>query len=479
MVLINLKIAIIGGGISGLACAHRLCELRDAAHSNLEIFLFEAGLRLGGTIQTQVHDGFVVERGADAFLSEKPEALELAKHLGIENEIIGTCPDNRRSFILQSGRLVPVPPGFYLIAPSDLVAFLKTPLFSLSGKFRMMMEPFIPMKNIEDETVADFVRRRLGKECLERVAQPMLAGIYTGDPEKLGMASTVPRFLEFERKYGSVLRGLFAEKQKREKKIEVSGPRYSLFLSFKKGMATLVDSLAQNLSGVTIRLNSQVKEIVRESASKKWRVVFSSGEGRTMDAVVLALPAHAISRILEKTEPFLASALGAVPYESVATVNLAYKKQEVGHALDGFGFVVPKAEANAILAASFSSRKFEGRAPVGCVLIRAFVGGAFGKRFWEMEDFELLREVRREIEQVLRITGAPVFSLLSRYPRAMIQYPPGYPRKIEQMKQMFRQTQGLYGAGPVFASAGTPDCIRQGQETAGEIFKDFSERKPS
>ncbi len=471
----NYKVAIIGGGISGLACAHRLLELKEENRTDLEIFLFEGSTRLGGTIETEVRDGFVLEKGPDSFISEKPFAVLLSNRLGIDGQIIGTRNENRKSFVLRNGKLIPVPQGFYLIAPTDIKGFLGTPLFSFPGKIRMMLEPFISKRDGDaDESVGSFIRRRLGKECLERVAQAMLAGIYTGDPDKLSLKCTIPKFLELENKYGSVIRGLMQErKKKKESLMGASGPRYSLFLSYKNGMEILTRAIIKRLSGISIRLNSKIKEITYDRLDSQWKIFLSSGEIRSMNAVILALPAYAAADILGKMEPDVSSKLKEIPYESVATLNLAYKKEGIRHALDGFGFVVPAIKKNPFVAVSFSSQKFENRAPSDFVLLRAFIGGAFGRDFWEMEDAELKNLVKAKLSEILGISNGPLFSVLSRYPKSMIQYPLGHLESIALIKDQMGKHSGLCCIGPAFGAVGIPDCIKEAEENAKNVFNKF------
>jgi oxygen-dependent protoporphyrinogen oxidase len=334
------RVVIVGGGISGLAAAHRLLEL---GLSQTQIVLVEASGRLGGTLETTVRDGFLLERGPDSFISEKPEAVALAKRLGLESRLIQTNEQFRRSFIVRNGGLRPVPEGFQLMAPSRVWPFLTTDIFSLAGKLRMAADLFLPRENgKEDESLASFVRRRLGREALERMAQPMVGGIYTADPETLSLRATLPRFLDMERDHRSLILAMMRQKQRPG----TSGARYSLFLSFDDGMKVLVNALADLVSNV--RLKTRIREI--EFNSGTWRIKADSGETFEADAVCLAVPAYTAATLLENVNAGLASKLNSIKYASSATINLAYPRAAIKHPLDGFGFVVPFIEKRSLLA---------------------------------------------------------------------------------------------------------------------------------
>src|SRR3989338_8856849 len=466
------KVAVIGGGISGLVCVFKLLELKEQNKKDFEVLLFEKEMRLGGTIETLEKDGFTLERGPDSFISEKPWGVELCNKLGIQNEIIGTRNENRKSFIVRRKKLIPLPEGFYLVAPTQMKAFLRTPLFSFPGKLRMMMEPMVPRNSSDaDESVACFLRRRFGNEALERVGQPMLAGIYTGDPETLSMTATMPRFRELEKKYGSVLKGLLqAAENKSEKLKEAGGPRYSLFLSFKRGMETLTRALAARLPQGTARLGAGIKEISRDKFSGPWRIVLATGQISVADAVCLTTSARSAAGFLNNTSQSLSKKLGFITYESVATVNLAYRRDPITHTLDGFGFVVPRTEESVLVACSFSSQKYDFRAPEGAVLLRAFVGGAFGREFFNRDDGELLDKVKKELAELLGIKAEPLFTVLRRYPDSMVQYRVGHLELVREIEAECEKLPGLFLTGSSYRGVGIPDCIHDAERTAARIL---------
>lgn len=467
-----MRVAVIGAGISGLAGALKLLDLKEKHRDAFQIVLYEASGRTGGTIETESQDGFILEKGPDSFVSEKPWVLDLAKKLGLQSEVIGTNQRFRKSFIVRGKKLLALPQGFYLVAPTNLGAFLTTPLFSLRGKLRMMIEPWISTKNDADESVANFIRRRFGEEALERAGQAMVAGIYTGDPEYLGISAALPRFKELEKKYGSVIRGLKREsKGKKGASAAARGPRYSLFLSFRKGMQTLPDEMKKRIPKENLRLNSPVDRLRFDSQAKKWHLTLKSGAPEIFDVVFLTVSASQAARLLGPMAPSIAQRLGKLLYESVATANIAYRRQDVGHPLDGFGFVVPRVEQSPLVACSFSGTKFENRAPQDFVLLRAFVGGAFGRKIFEQDDADLLRSVEQELSQLLGIGNKPLFSVVSRYPRSMVQYGVNHSEIVRSIEEDSRNFKGLFLTGSAYRGVGIPDCIHDAELQAEEIYK--------
>jgi oxygen-dependent protoporphyrinogen oxidase len=465
------KVLIIGGGISGLATAYRLSELARQGSFPLEITLLEAKPRLGGVIETRPQEGFLLEGGPDSFISEKPAALELSRRLGIAQEVIGTNEKFRRSFIYKNGKLVRVPEGFYLIAPSQVQAFIQTPLLDWGTKLRMGCELFIPKRpGGGDESVGSFVRRRFGETTLREVAQPMIGGIYTADPERLSLEATMPQFLEMERTYGSVIRGLFARKKLGKKNAAkvASGPRYSLFLSYKEGMEELTRTIVSKLPEVRFKVSSSAITIKR---SDGWEVMTQQGDTFDADAVCVALPAPQAARLLAGPAPSLSHDLAAIPYESVATVNLAYRRQDIPHSLGGFGFVVPAFTRRQIVACSFSSVKFAGRAPEGMALLRAFVGGALHREVYALEDDAMVRTVMEELRHYLGVTARPVFTSISRYPQSMPQYQVGHLSHVASIRSQLRTLPGLYLAGNAYGGIGVPDCVKSAEFAADSIVK--------
>lgn len=449
------RVVIIGGGISGLAAAHRILELKPAA----QVTVLEASGRLGGTIHTEFRDGFLLERGPDSFISEKPQAVALAQRLGIESRLIQTNEKYRRSFIVRNGKLRPVPEGFQLLAPSRMWPFITSDIFSLSGKARMAADLFLPRQNTNgttDESLASFVRRRLGVEALERMAQPMVGGIYTADPETLSLRATLPRFLEMEREHRSLILAMM--RQGRAQKSGTSGARYSLFLSFDRGVQVLVDPLTRMNADFRVRTRAQ-----RLTFDQGWTISTDRDEVFKADAVCLAVPAYIAASLLTGE---LADKLRHIKYASTATINFGYRRAAIAHALNGFGFVVPFVERRSLIACTFSSVKFSGRAPEGHVLLRAFAGGALQPEIFALDESELAARVEADLRELLGISEAPLFVEVAKWERSMPQYEVGHLDRVNEIEKLVNQLPGLTLAGNSYRGAGIPDCIRSGESAA-------------
>ncbi len=488
------RIIVVGGGISGLAAAHHLCELSGQGattqpdsdgRSPIEISLLEASARLGGTLRTYRREGFLLEAGPDSFISEKPEALALAQRTGLAPHLIETRDARRRSFIARGDRLYPTPEGFQLLAPSRLWPFVTSGIFSWQGKARMSLDLLLPRRRAagveEDESLAQFVRRRLGREALERMAQPMVGGIYTADPEHLSLRATMPRFLEMERQHRSLILAMWKAARKtsgasgisgngRAIQRATSGARYSLFLSLDGGMQMLTDTLAARLPAPTIRLNTCVESLAFNDESQQWTLRTQTSETLSADAVCLALPAYASARLLRGVDAVLADELDAIQYASTATVNLAYARTSIPHPLDGFGFVVPFIERRATIACSFSSVKFEGRAPEGCALLRAFVGGALQPEMFALGETEMVAAVRRDLRELLGINAAPLFTVVEKWSRSMAQYHVGHLARVERIRTRLSKFPTLQLSGNAYQGVGIPDCIRSGEHSAEQLI---------
>ena len=459
---------IIGGGISGLAAAHRLVELGRERNVPLEITVLEAGPRFGGAIETRTQDGLLLEGGPDAFIAEKPWALSLCRRLGLTDQLLETQEAHRRSFILRHGRLVQVPTGLYLIAPARLSTLLTMGLVSWPAKVRMACEPFIPARrSTEDESVGSFIRRCFGREALERIGQPMLGGIYTADPDVLSLAATMPRFQEMERTHGSVVKALAAGAASSRGAAQASGPRYSLFVTLRGGLGALIEALIRSLPGVRLRPSSPVAHI---AAGEAWSVVLESGERLMADVLCLALPADRTARLLEACAPDVARGLAGIPYESVATVNLAFRRQDVPVPLDGFGVVIPAVEHRRLVGCTFASVKFAGRAPEASVLLRAFVGGALHRDVMALDDAAMERLVREEIASLLGMHAAPSLVWISRHPQAMPQYRVGHLARVAAVEQTLARHPGLQLAGNGLHGIGIPDCVHQAELAAERML---------
>ncbi len=468
-----LRIVVVGGGIAGLAAAHRLIEATREAGPPLALTLLDAADRLGGTIATERIDGFLVERGPDSFISEKPWALALAERLGLGPRLRRTDDRHRRTYVLHGGRLHPLPDGFLLLAPARLWPMVTSRLFSWRGKARMALDLVLPRRPADgDESLAAFVTRRLGREALERVAEPLVAGIYTADPARLSLAATMPRFLALEREHRSLILALRRQAGAREV-AGASGARWSLFVTFAGGMGELVGALAARLPPGTVRLAAPVTEITRGAPHEAaaWRVGLADGTGLPADGVALAGPAPRMAGLVRGVDPELARLLGGIAYASSATVALGYPRTAVRHPLDAFGFVVPRREGRAVLACTFSSVKYPGRAPDGFVLLRAFLGGALGAEVLEEDDPALARRAADELAALLGIDGEPVLTRVARHPAAMPQYAVGHLDRVAALDARLGALPGLAVAGAAYHGVGIADCVRSGEASAERLLQ--------
>ena len=465
-----MRIAIIGGGISGLATAYRLSRSRPGQEGELEIHVFEARDSLGGVIQTENRDGFLMDQGPDSFISSKPWAVELCRELGLDQDFMETNPNLRQSFILSQDKLIPVPHGFYLMAPTKVSEALRTPLLSFTGKFRMACEVFISPKREEgDESLASFVRRRFGQETLERIAQPMIAGIYTADPEELSLGATFPHFLQMEREHGSIIRALSRKKDGATGK--TSGPRCSLFLTLKGGLHSLISKLIQRMPQVYFHPATKVVRLEKNSCFK---ISFEKGEIVEADTVCLAIPASSSARLLRDISESMANDLRQIPYDTVATVSLAFHRKDIRHPLNGLDYVVPSIENKKIVGCTFSSIKFSGRTQNSeTTLLRAFLGGKASRELLELDDQNVVKTVCGEVCRQLGISTDPILAMMSRWPESIPQYRVGHRQTVERIFAALRNFRGLYLTGNAYDGTGIPDCIRHAFQTADQILSGF------
>ena len=461
------RIGVVGGGISGLAAARSLLDLIPSA----EVVLFEASDHLGGVLQTEKQNGFLLEHGADNFITTPSWGVDFFRRLDLETQLLETNSEHRRAFVVHKGKLQAMPAGFTVMAPSRIWPIATTPILSLRGKLRMAAELMIP-RSVPDEkeSLADFVRRRLGKEVYERLVQPLIAGIYTGAPEQLSLGATMPRFLQMEQDQGSLIRALWKQQKTQRTTLEQSsGARYSQFVTPRQGMTDFIQAVSQRLRGATILLNAPVERMA--SSPKGWRL--SVGGVRRqffdVDGLVLAIPAHHSSSLLRSVAGSLAAELGKITYGSCALVSMGFRRNQIGHALNGFGFVVPATEGRTILSTSFSSIKYPGRAPEGHVLLRTFVGGACQTEFVDLDDAHLERLVQDELADLLAIDGKPVMCHIVRQKQAMPQYYVGHEAIVRKIEQQLANHHNLALAGNGLQGIGMPSCIHSGELAAQKI----------
>lgn len=465
------SIVIIGGGITGLATAYYLQKLNKTSEIPLEITLIDAGEKLGGKIITEKVDGFTIEGGPDCFLRQKPWATELATELGIKDQLIGTNDEKRKTFVLVNGKLTPLPDGVMLIIPTKIMPFALSPLITWPGKIRMGMDLFIPpFKGKDDESVGDFIRRRLGKEALYKIAEPLMSGIHVSDPEKQSLLATFPRFRNIEQKHGSLIRGMLAQKRVAHPPSTNNSKLNSLFISLKDGVSQLINALEEALKETRILKNSIVTKI-SQAAEGKYSIELANGDEMLADAIVLAIPSFNAGNLIHDINPQLADQLATIPYVSTATISMAFKKSEITKPFSGFGFVVPSTEKRKISACTWSSIKFNERAPEDHLLLRCFVGGPGKEEMVDLEDQELVQIARNELKDILGLEAEPVISRIYRWKKANPQYEVGH---LELVKDLFdyckKETPGIYLTGSAYEGVGIPDCIHQGQMTAEQII---------
>lgn len=460
------RLCVIGGGIAGLAAAHRAQELARERREKLQIVLLEAGPRVGGVLRTVRKNGYLLEEGPDSFLTEKPAARNLAVRLGLEKRLLGTNRENARSWVDRAGRLHPTPEAFFLLAPGSIGGLARTSLLSWPGKLRAAADLALPRRHAKgDESIAGFVRRRFGRELYERLAQPMIASVYGADADDLSLDALLPRFAKLEAEHRSVIWGLL--RRRRAAEAAASGPRYSLFESFQNGMEELPRAIESSLPRGTCRARVSVRAVRAVSRSGRRVAVETARHGVVeAEAVVVALPAHAAATVLHPFDVQLASELAEIPYHSAVVVNLGYRIADVPHPMDGFGFVVPRAEHRAILAGSFSHVKFTGRAPSGRALIRAFLREGAGDNVFQRGEEAALEAVRRDLKDLLGITASPELSSVRLHPKAMPVYRVGHLGRVARIDELAERRPGLALAGNAYRGVGIPDCVASGEAAA-------------
>jgi oxygen-dependent protoporphyrinogen oxidase len=440
----------------------------------VDIVLLEATGRLGGVLETVHGDGFMVERSADNFITNVPWALDLCRRIGFEDQLVQTNSAFRQAFVVRDGQLQKIPEGFLIMAPSRLWPVISTPILSWQGKLRLAAEYFVARRTDGgEESLAQFATRRLGRETYQRLVQPLVGGIYTADPHKLSVRATLPRFLDMERDHRSLLRASWRDRAKRhENDPSSSGARYSMFVAARDGLSSLVDAIAAQLPRGSVRLHWPVERLSR-STDGRWSLSAAGDRDEVIhaDAVIVTVPAHHATRLLASLDKSLAKLLGRIPHAPCAIVSLGYRREQIGHPLDGFGFVVPIIEDRRILSASFSSVKYPGRAPAGRELIRVFIGGACQPELAELPEDDLQRLASRELTQLLRIQGEPIYHHVSRWPPVMPQYCLGHTELVEDIRSQAAQWTGLELAGNAYHGVGIPSCIDSGQSAAERIFE--------
>jgi oxygen-dependent protoporphyrinogen oxidase len=525
-------VLIIGGGITGLAAAYYLQETAGAAGQTLSYTLLESSERLGGKIITERVDGFTIEGGPDCVIGQKPWAAELARRLGLGDQLMGTNEDRRKTFVLNHGRLTPLPDGVMLIVPTRITPFVTSTLISWPGKIRMGMDLFIPAhRGDDDESVADFVRRRLGKEALDKIAEPLMGGIHVSDPELQSLLGTFPRFRKLEKEHRSLILGMLAAKRKPKASNAgahagaaggggngahgspgvggsaaatngtgktpagpTSGPLPSSstpppttpFISLRDGLGRLVTGVQGALTGriltgtraasiTLVRPGEAPQTITSRDDRELYRVLTDDGRAFYARSLILATPSYVSGKLVEGLRPDLAGLLNSIRYVSTATVSLGYRSADLKRPLNGFGLVIPRGEGRQISACTWSSTKFNFRAPEGSVLVRCFVGGSSKEHLVDLGDQELLAVVRREVKEIMGLEAEPVLTRIFRWPKANPQYDVGHLDRVREIHAAAATQPGLFIAGSAFDGVGVPDCVRQGKEAAAKAIACFGQ----
>jgi oxygen-dependent protoporphyrinogen oxidase len=448
--------AIIGGGISGLSAAYYLSK------AGVSSTLIEARPLLGGVIQTERIQDCVVEAGPDSFLSIKPWAMDLLRELGLEGEVIGSNDHQRKTFIRRRGRMVELPDGVQMLVPTKLLPMAFSPLVSWPTKFRMALEYFRRPGAApdHDRSVAEFVEDHYGREVVDYLAEPLLAGIYGGDPGELSVASVLPRFVELERKYGSLTRGVLAERR------AAQGPRAPLFRTLRGGLGCMVEALARATAERTTFVHHPVEIVERTDSGFRLR---TAGDWLDAQYVILACEAHRAAPLTSALDARIAAVLGSIGYSSSITVALGFDRNAVRDRMHGFGFLVPKRERRKLLAGTWVGNKFPNRVPESLALLRCFLGGVGGEATMAETDDAVLVAVRDELRDMAAITAEPLFSRVYRWPRSMAQYTVGHGERVRELEARLRSIPGLLVAGNAYHGIGVPDCIRMGKEAAEQI----------
>jgi protoporphyrinogen/coproporphyrinogen III oxidase len=447
-------VVVVGGGITGLSAAYALSK------AGADFQLLEASERWGGVIRSETVDGFQFEAGPDAMLAQKPEGLQLARELGLGERLVPTNPQERAVYVLLRGRLHPLPDGMLLAVPTRIWPFVRSGLFSWPGKLRMGLDVFMrPRPAAQDESIASFLGRHFGRECVERLGEPLLAGIHAGDPERLSMRCTFPRFVAVEAQHGSLARGLRAL---RPKPTPGAAPP-SAFYSLRGGLGEMVAALVSRVPAERLCLRNPVQAV--ERAPHGYRVRLSDGSVDAR-AVIVTAPAPRAAAVVGEVLPRTSAWLASIPFASTATVLLGYKREDVAHPLNGYGLVIPKTEGLRTSALSFLSTKFPGRVPEGRVLLRGFVGGARDPQALTLDDAALIALVTREMRSVVGLRGEPVLARVYRWPQGTPQMEVGHLERLADLQGEQQAAPGLFLAGAGIRSTGIPDMIADGRQAA-------------
>ncbi|GIK56256.1 MAG: protoporphyrinogen oxidase [Chloroflexi bacterium] len=475
-------VTIVGGGITGLSAAWYVQQEAARRRVDITYTLLEQSDRWGGKILTETVAGygarpFIIEAGPDSFLSQKPWAAQLARELGIADQFLPTNDGRRQTFILHNSRPTPLPDGVMLIAPTKIKPFLQSRLISPWGKLRMGLDWFIPPKtDDDDETLAQFIQRRLGQEALDKIAEPLLSGIYNADAELQSIMATFPRFRAMEKEHGSLIKAMLAAKKSRAQ-ASPNGDAPGMFTSFKPGMEELTQALREQLTGdcrlgiKAERLEIRDWRLTGDLQSPIYQLHLSDGSTLLTNTIILAVPSFISASLLADIAPQAAETLRQIRYVSTGTVSLAYKRDEIDHPLNGFGIVIPRSERRRINAVTWSSTKFEHRAPEGFALLRVFFGGSRTPEMMDVADDALLPIAQAELQQMMGITAVPLFHRIYRWQNSNPQYDVGHLERVAAIEASL--PPGIFVTGSPYRGVGIPDCVKQAKDTAVQAVSNW------
>ena len=459
------QIAIVGAGITGLSAAYYAEKIAAQAGLDVHIRLIERQDRLGGVIQTEQTEHYLIDGGPDSFLTQKPAALELCRELGLADQLLPSNDQQRKTYIWLGGRLRELPDGLQFVVPSKIWPVFRSDLFSLAGKIRLACSPLIPPPSNRGEgvTVADFIRERLGQEVLERLAEPLLSAVYGGDVERMSAKATLPQLVALEEKYGSLWKGI--QQSRRQPRQSNPQNKQSLFMTLRKGLGELTGALEKKLISTEILRGTAIQKILRDGDGN-YQLQWPSGEMKA-DALILALPAYAASQLLRTVSGPLAGKLGEIPYHSSLIVSLGFEDAEAARGLKGFGFLVPRGEGKTVIACTRMSTKFSHRASPGHVLLRCFLGGARQPAVMDESDERILELTLGDLKEMIGLRVKPNYVRIFRWKNCMAQYDTGHLKRLEEITSLLAELPGLYLAGNGYRGIGIPDCVQSAAVAAG------------
>ncbi|MBU2604111.1 MAG: protoporphyrinogen oxidase [Actinobacteria bacterium] len=467
------RIVVVGAGVGGMVAAWEAQRAARELDLPIAITVLEQRDRVGGSIVTERVDGCLVEGGPDCFVSEKPWGLQLIRELGLADTLSTTNDDRRKTYVYWKGRLHPLPDGLILLVPTRVMPFITATLFSWPGKLRMALDLVLPRRiDGVDESLGDFIRRRLGSEALDKLGEPLVAGIHSGDPETMSVRATFPRFVDMEREDRSLilamLKRMRAARAARAR-AATGAAKMTMFMTLTGGLSRLVEALTHDLGPEALVTSTHVERVER-AATGTWTVHAQTGASWIADVVIVAAPAYAAAAMLGDTAPALADELKAIPYVSSATVTLAYDEATFPRDPDGFGVVIPKAQSRRIKALTWVTSKFYGRAPEGTILMRSFVrpNDESGN---PLDERALIAAATEEIAHIVGVTAAPRWARAFRWDRAMPQYVVGHLARVDRIEAALASLPGLALAGGAYRGSGIPDTVRHSREQARAVVQ--------